>query len=111
MIVFALYLLTLCVLVYKTSFFGILKDSILNKKFFLTVFLIKVSALAAFYILYMKLYGSIQYSDTGNFYRDSLAIHNIAHSNFGEFVKLMFGLQEDDAGSYIFENFLKSIRK
>jgi hypothetical protein len=106
-IVFVLYLLALSVLIYKTSFFGILKDNILNAKFYLTAFLIKVSALAAFYLLYMKLYGSIQYSDTGNFYRDSLAIHNIAHSNFAEFVKLMLGLQEDGKGSYIFENFLR----
>ena len=55
----------------------------------------------------MKLYGSIYYSDTGNFYRDSKIIHNIAFSNFGEFFKLMFGFQDDGEGSYIFENFLK----
>lgn len=55
----------------------------------------------------MKLYGSIYYSDTGNFFRDSKIINNIAFSNFGEFFKLMFGFQEDGEGSYIFENFLK----
>jgi hypothetical protein len=54
----------------------------------------------------MKLYGTIYHSDTGNFFRDSGIIHNIAFSNFGEFVKLMFGFQEDGQGSYIFENFL-----
>ena len=108
MILFFIYLIVLCVLIYKTSFFGILKDDVLNNKFFLSIFLIKISALGAFYFLYMKLYGSIQYSDTGNFYRDSLAIHNIAHSNFTEFIKLMFGLSNDGAGSFVFENFLKS---
>lgn len=107
MIVFTIYLIVLCVLIYKTSLFGIVKDDILNKKFFLTVFLIKISSIAVFYIVYMKLYGSIYYSDTGNFFRDSKIIHNIAFSNFGEFFKLMVGLQEDGEGSYIFENFLK----
>ncbi len=107
MIVFTLYLIVLCVLVYKTSLFGILRDDILNKKFFLTVFLIKISSIAVFYIVYMKLYGSIYYSDTGNFFRDSKIINSIAYSNFGEFFKLMFGFQEDGEGSYIFENFLK----
>lgn len=107
MIAFAIYLIVLSVLVYRTAFFGILKDDILNKKFFLTVFLIKISSLAAFYIVYMKLYGSIYYSDTGNFFRDSKIINSIAYSDLGEFFKLMFGFQEDGEGSYIFENFLK----
>jgi hypothetical protein len=92
--------------IYKTSLFGILKDDVLNPKFFLASFLIKVTSLAAFYIVYTKLYGSIYYSDTGNFFRDSRIIHNIAFSNFGEFAKLMFGFQDDSEGSYIFENFL-----
>lgn len=104
---FALYLTVLCVLVYKTSLFGILKDDVLKKKFFLTIFLIKISSIAIFYLVYMKLYGSIYYSDTGNFYRDSKIIHNIAFSNLAEFFKLMFGFQDDGEGSYIFENFLK----
>jgi len=106
-IIFTLYLIVFCVLVYRTSLFGILKDDVLNKKFFLAVFLIKISSLAIFYVVYMKLYGSIYYSDTGNFFRDSKIIHNIAFSNFGEFFKLMFGFQDDGEGSYIFENFLK----
>ena len=107
MIVFALYLLVLCVLIYKTSLFGIFKDGVLNPKFFLSAFLIKISGILAFYLVYTKLYGSIHYLDSGNFFRDSKAINDIAYSNFGEFIKLMFGLQEDGEGSYIFENFLK----
>lgn len=55
----------------------------------------------------MKLYGTIYYSDTGNFFRDSGTIHNIAFSDWSEFLKLMFGFQNDNEGSYIFENFLK----
>jgi hypothetical protein len=51
----------------------------------------------------MKLYGTIYYSDTGNFFRDSNVIHNIAFSNFGEFTKLMFGLQDDSEGTFIFK--------
>jgi len=107
LIIFTIYLLLLCFLIYKTSCFGILKDDILNNKFFLFTFLLKVSAIALFHVLYIKMYGSIFYSDTGNFYRDSKAIHDIAYGNFGEFVKLMFGVQEDGQGSYIFENYLK----
>jgi len=107
MIVFSLYLILLCFIIYKTSVFGLLKDDVLNPKFYLTAFLIKVLAIGAFYVLYLKLYGTVYYSDTGNFYRDSKIIHNIAFSNFGEFFKLMFGFQDDGQGSYIFENFLK----
>lgn len=107
MIIFTIYLIALCYLVYRTSLFGILKDNALNKKFFLTVFIIKISSIAAFYIVYMKLYGSIYYSDTGNFFRDSKIINSIAYSDFGEFIKMIFGFQEDGEGSYIFENFLK----
>lgn len=107
MIVFSIYLIVLCVLIYKTSLFGMFKADVLNKKFFLVIFLIKISSLVAFYVVYMKLYGSIYYSDTGNFFRDSKIINSIAYSNFGEFFKLIFGFQEDGEGSYIFENFLK----
>jgi hypothetical protein len=106
-IIFTIYFLVICVLIYKASFFGIFKDDVLNSKFFLTVFLIKSSALVAFYLIYTKLYGGIFYLDSGNFYRDSKVIHDIAKSNFGEFIKLMFGFQDDSEGSYIFRNFLE----
>ena len=107
MIIFTIYLLLFCFLIYKTSFFGILKDDVLNSSFFLAAFLIKVSAIGAFYLLYMKLYGNIQYSDTGNYYRDSKAIHNIAGADIKEFLKLMFGLSENGKGTLIFENYLR----
>jgi hypothetical protein len=102
-IVFSLYFLILCFIIYRTHFFGILKDDVLNRKFILTAFVIKISSLAAFYIVYTRLYGTIYYSDTGNFFRDSGVINSIAYSNFGEFAKLMFGLQEDGEGTYIFK--------
>ena len=107
MIIFTIYFLVICVLIYKTSFFGILKDETLNPKFFLSAFLIKASALIAFYAVYSKLYGGVNYLDSGNFYRDSKAIHDISQSNFSEFLKLMFGFQDDSRGSYIFTNFLE----
>ncbi len=103
MIVFSLYFLALCFIIYRTHFFGIFKDEILNRKFILTAFVIKISSLAAFYIVYMRLYGTIYYSDTGNFFRDSGVINRIAFSNFGEFAKLIFGFQQDGEGSYIFK--------
>ncbi len=87
--------------------FGILKDETLNSKFFLTAFLVKALALIAFYNVYTMLYGGVNYLDSGNFFRDSKAIHDIAGSNFGEFLKLMFGFQDDSKGSYIFNNFLE----
>ncbi len=107
MIVFTIYFLVICVLIYRTSLFGVFKDETLNPKFFLAAFLVKASALIAFYAVYTKLYGDIFYLDSGNFYRDSKVIHDIARSNFGEFLKLMFGLQDDSQGSYIFKNFLE----
>lgn len=107
MIIFTIYLLLFCFLIYRTSFFGILKDDSLNSRFYLAAFLIKVTAIGAFYILYTKLYGSIQYSDTGNYYRDSKAIHDIAGADPKEFIKLMFGFSENGKGTFIFENYLK----
>lgn len=107
MIVFSIYFLVLCFLVYRTDCFGILKDDILTKKFFLSIFILKTLSIAAFYVVYMKLYGSIYYSDTGNFFRDSKILNNIAYANFSEFFKLIIGFQDDGEGSYIFENFLK----
>jgi hypothetical protein len=55
----------------------------------------------------MKLYGSIQYSDTGNYYRDSKAIHDISNTSFKEFFKVIFGLTENGKGSFVFESYLK----
>lgn len=107
MIIFTIYFLILCVLIYKTSLFGILKDETLNPKFFLAAFLVKALGLIAFYNVYTMLYGGVNYLDSGNFYRDSKAIHDIASSNFTEFLKLMFGFQDDSQGSFIFTNFLE----
>lgn len=103
MIPFSIYFLILCYIIYRTHLFGIFKDATLNRRFFLFAFIIKILSLPAFYVVYMKLYSTIYYSDTGNFFRDSNVIHNIAFDNFTEFVKLMFGFQEDGEGTYIFK--------
>lgn len=107
MIVFAVYFLLLVFLIYKNQFFGILQDDVLNKRFYLTAFTVKVSGLLFFYLVYTKLYGTVLYSDTYDYYRDSKVIYSIAQWDLGEFFKVMFGLQDDGPETQLFQNYLR----
>lgn len=107
MILFTLYFLLVCYLIYRNNFFGIFSDSVLSKTFYLSAFVVKLSALAVFYIVYTKIYGSINYSDTYNFYHDSQIIYSVSEWNFKEFIKLIFGFQDDSEKSELFTKFIR----
>jgi hypothetical protein len=107
MIAGIIYFLLLCFLIYKTNFFGILKDDVLNNKFFLFAFLFKTSGIAVFYYVYSRFYGGIDYSDTFHYFQDSQVIYSVSEWDFSEFVKLMLGLVDDQThGTYLFEHYI-----
>jgi len=107
MIVFIVYTFIILFWIYRNGFFGVLKDDVLNAKFFLSAFIVKLCGLAAFYFVYMKLYGRVDYSDTAHYFHDSKVIQSVAYWDFSEFLKLMFGLQDDSADTELFRKFLK----
>lgn len=107
MIAFVVYTLIILFLIYRNGFFGVLKDNTLNNSFFVSAFIIKLAGLAVFYLVYMKLYGRVDYSDTAHYFHDSKTIHSIAGWNFTEFMKLMFGFQDDGPDTELFRKFLK----
>lgn len=107
MILFFIYLSIILFLVYRNNFFGLFYDSVLSTRFYLSALLIKISALVAFYIVYTKVYGTVLYSDTQNFMHDSQILYSVFQWNFTEFVKLMFGVQDDGANTELFQNYLR----
>ena len=107
MIVFIIYCLLICFLIYRNGFFGVLKDKSLNRTFYLSAFLIKLSGLAAFFIVYMKMYGTVEHFDTDHYFNDSKVIYSVAQWDFAEFVKLMFGFQDDAQDGELFTKFIR----
>lgn len=107
MILFGVYFSILLFLIYKNQLFGFFRDEILNDKFFLRAFLVKAIGLLVFYWVYVKLYGSINYSDTYNYFHESKILNSVAHWNFSEYLKLMFGFQNDGPDTELFRNFLR----
>lgn len=73
----------------------------------MSAFLIKLSGLAAFFIVYMKMYGTVEHFDTDHYFNDSKIIYSVAQWDFAEFVKLMFGFQDDAQDSELFSKFLR----
>ncbi len=106
MIISAIYLVLFCFVIYKTSFFGVLKDEVLNNKFYLLAFLFKVSGITVFYVVYQRFYGGIYYSDTYHFFEDSKVIYSVSKWNFSEFVKLMLGVADESANTELFQKYL-----
>ena len=106
MIPFFIYTLVFTLLIFYNGFFGIFKDDKISKKQFSILFLLKLIAVPVFYVLYKKLYGGIENLDAGIFYQDIKATNNFARENFTEYLKLLFGLQDDSENSYIFRECL-----
>lgn len=107
MILFFIYLTIIVFLIYRNNFFGLFYDSVLSASFYLSAFIIKIIALLAFYLVYTKVYGTILYSDTQNFIHDSQIIYSVSEWKFSEFIKLMFGLQDDGPNTELFQNYLR----
>jgi hypothetical protein len=49
------------------------------------------------------MYGGIDNLDAGKFYHDSVILNDLAYKNVGEYMKMLFGLQDDSEGSYFFK--------
>ncbi|MEI6020038.1 MAG: hypothetical protein WCR21_02835 [Bacteroidota bacterium] len=65
-------------------------------------------AVPVFFLVYKKLYGGIDDLDAGKFYHDVKVIHSAALKDFGFYLRLLFGLQNDLPGTYDFEFCLKN---
>lgn len=106
MIAAILYFLVILFLIYKNGFFGIFKDSRITPTQFSLLFIFKCAAIPVFYWVYKKQYGGIDEFDAGLFFRDSKIINGIAYTNFSEYLKLLFGFQDDSEGAYLYTNYL-----
>ena len=107
MIVFVIYFLLITFFIYRNGFFGLLKDPVLSARFYVLAFIMKVSALLVFYLVYTKVYGTVYYSDTQNFFHDSQILYSVYEWSPGEFVKLVVGLQNDAEDTELFRNYLR----
>lgn len=105
MIVFTIYFLVFGILIYKTNLFGVLKDNILNSRFYTMAYLIKCLGVGMVAFIYQKLYGTANYLDAGNFFHDSKVIHDIAAYDPGEFFKVMFGFHDESPDSELYKKF------
>lgn len=103
MIAFSLYLLAFLLLIYFTGFFSLFKDANISSKQFTLLFFLKALAIPVFYFVYQKQYGGLEKFDTGKFYNDVKVIHDFALKDFGFYLRLMFGLQNDQPGSYDYQ--------
>jgi hypothetical protein len=106
-IVFVIYFALICVLIYKTRFFGIFQDDVLSPRFYLFAFGVKGLGLLLFYVIYKVFYGSIDYGDTYNFMHDSRILYDISRWNFSEFVKILFGLQDESENTELYKKFIQ----
>ena len=106
MVVALIYFAVLLFLIYKTSFFGIIKDNDISAKIFTLLFFLKALAIPVFYFIYQRFYGGIENFDSGNFYRNAKTVNEFARTNFLEYLKMMFGLQDDNEGSYVYNTCL-----
>lgn len=107
MISFILYLLLLLSLIYYNGFFRLFSDDIITRKQWTLLFLGKALAVPLFYFIYTKLYGGIERFDTGKFYNDACVLSDLARTDSGFFIKILFGFQDDTPGS---NDYLKVVK-
>ncbi len=106
MIAAAIYLLIILFLIYKNNFFGLLKDEQINSKTFTLLFLLKALAIPAFYLVYKKMYGGLEKFDAGKFYTDATILNDYARADFGGYLKVLFGFQDESPGTLLFDNYI-----
>lgn len=104
MAVFVIYAALLTWLIYKNRVFGLFSDPNISTKFLLVLFFLKLLAVPAFYLFFKISYGGIEKLDAGKFYHDSVVMNELAYTNFGEYFKMLFGMQDDSQGSFFFKN-------
>jgi hypothetical protein len=106
MIAAALYLIVITGLLLHKRFFGLFRDNHLDKKTLAGFFLLKALAVPAFYLVYERYYGGLEFFDSGKFYHDVQVIHAYAFKNTMGFIRLMLGLQDEDPSSEIYRHCL-----
>ncbi|WP_317897271.1 hypothetical protein [Aurantibacillus circumpalustris] len=106
MIVFITYVFVFVSLTYYNGFFGLFKDEFISRKKHAFLLLTKALAVPVFFLAYAKLYGGIENFDTGKFYHDAVVINTYGKTDFGFFIRLLIGLQNDNPGSSDFNNCL-----
>ncbi len=97
-----IYLLGFLLLINRNRFFGLFTDETISTKTISWIFLLKCAAVPVFYLVYSRIYGGIEKFDAGIFYHDAQALNNLAWINLREYLKALFGLQDDSAGSYFY---------
>ncbi len=106
MIACIIYLLIILFLIYKNNFFSVFKDDKVRSKTFIVLFLLKVTAIPVFYLVYKKMYGGIERFDAGKFYEDAKTINAFAKADPLGYLKLLFGLQNESPGTNLYDNFI-----
>lgn len=86
--------------------FGLFQDNKISKQKFTLFFLFKCLAVPAFYLVYKFQYGGIENFDAGIYFKDSQVINSIASNDFIEYLKILFGFQNDSAGSSLFNEYI-----
>ncbi len=107
-LIFVIYLIIILWLINENGFFGLFTDGHISKRNYMYIFLAKSLAVPVFFVVYKKLYGGIEDLDAGKFYHDVQIIHRAALKDFGFYLRLLFGLQNDLPGTYDFEFCLKN---
>lgn len=83
-----------------------LKDEQINSKTFTLLVLLKALAIPAFYLVYKKMYGGLEKFDAGKFYTDATILNDYAKADFGGYLKVLFGFQDESSGTLLFDNYL-----
>jgi hypothetical protein len=103
LIAYCIYLLLFLVVIRYNGFFGLFSDNKISKRTFSFFFFLKAMAVPAFFFLYKKMYGGIESFDAGKFFFDSKTLCEFGKHNFPEYVKCMFGMQDESPGSHFYK--------
>lgn len=100
----AVYALLFIWLFYKWGPHYLFNDPSISKKFILFLYVLKLLAIPAFYLVYVKLYGGLAQFDTGKYFSDARII---SQSDLSFFVRCLLGLQNDTVGSDDYTRYLQ----
>jgi hypothetical protein len=106
LIVAGVYLLIILFFIYKNGLFGIFTDKTISPAQFTFFFIFKCLAIPVFYYIYQTQYGGIENYDAGNFLRDSKTVNSIFYERPLDYLKLLFGFQNDAPGTELFSKFI-----
>lgn len=103
--VFIIYLIAFTLLIYLNGFFKLFSDQQISKRTFALVFIAKSGAILVFFSLFMK--SGIVKLDAAKFFNDAVVMNELGFKNVGEFIKMLFGMQDDSEGSYFYNTCIK----